>query len=203
MKTGEKSRKGLTCQELKCFVLKQCDGRKCRLRLTPQSQTVSDLRSRVIVGDKVRDHHYFDEPSGANGHFYEQSVRALADKGLSTFAALARSNAAQVQTILNRNVSKTLQEILLRQRANTALQPPFGQRILDFVRSLPEFSLTFSGQREDVEEDGVEISLDVEIGLANTDPPPITKLKRGETRLNASVLLITSDQTWIDFRRIR
>lgn len=71
-------------------------------------------------------------------------------------------------------------------------KPPFGKKILDFVKQLPNFDVTLEIVRETIKPNGVQVSCQVILLLKNSEVVTTNKNK-GPRKLTASILLMTSD----------
>jgi ATP-dependent DNA helicase HFM1/MER3 len=107
----------------------------------------------------------------------EKLCATLASKGVRSIADMAKQPAHRIENILNRN-------------------PPFGTKLRDQARSIPVFTLALKVVKEDISTAGVRVSVDVSIAV-QTDPKPVFPNKT-----SATVLVLTSDNAFIDFRRI-
>lgn len=109
-------------------------------------------------------------------------AQALSEKGVNSIADLRGSDPSRLELILNRN-------------------PPFGRKLLGQAKALPEFTLSIIGNSEEVLANAVRVHLTVELGLAVVKPAPT--VKKGLNRYQASLLLLTSDGEWVEFRRTK
>ncbi|GAA5941043.1 DNA helicase [Sporobolomyces koalae] len=110
----------------------------------------------------------------------EKSYKALVEAGIRSFADVAAAPPDRLELILNR-------------------KPPYGSRLAEQARMFPQFKVGISIEHEDVRDEGVQIETQVSIELVKTKPPPITK--KGVLNLHASVLVLTNDGHFIEFRR--
>ncbi|KAM0753841.1 P-loop containing nucleoside triphosphate hydrolase protein [Meredithblackwellia eburnea MCA 4105] len=110
----------------------------------------------------------------------EVSVKALSERGILSFQDVCDSDPSRIEVILNRN-------------------PPFGRKIVAQATALPKFFVNLESKAESPSDSGATIDLEVEIGLVYRDPPPTIKKS---SRFFASVLLVTSDFEYIEFRRM-
>ncbi|KII88121.1 hypothetical protein PLICRDRAFT_698570 [Plicaturopsis crispa FD-325 SS-3] len=115
----------------------------------------------------------------------EKSLKVLAEAGIVSFPTLRKQNAHRIETLLNR-------------------KSPFGLEILASTTNFPQYSLKID--KLDVSSSGgqgpVEVELSIECTLKVDNPPgwKAKKVKKGTDM--TSVLTLTSDLDYIDFRRI-
>ncbi|KAH9450619.1 hypothetical protein Pst134EB_018149 [Puccinia striiformis f. sp. tritici] len=112
----------------------------------------------------------------------EKSVKRLVDSGISTIDKLQNTSNHRIELILDRN-------------------PPFGTRIVRQARSMPKFYCTMEKISEAVVPEGVHVCVGITVGLSDTGEPPVWKWKN--YMLMATVLVMTNDQEWIEFRTIQ
>lgn len=112
----------------------------------------------------------------------EKSVKRLVESGISTIDTLQNTSNHRVEMILDRN-------------------PPFGTRIVRQARSMPKFFCTMETVSETVVPEGVHVCVEISVGLSDTGEPPAWKWKN--YTLIATVLVMTNDQEWIEFRTIQ
>lgn len=122
-------------------------------------------------------------------HVGEKSIKALAGAGLGTWSALATSSPARIEMILNRN-------------------PPFGSKIINAAQSVPRIGLDVLQKPSHARDEAsnsvthqVTISLDITIRIENHSIC-MMKSKMSKLPLSACVLTLTSDDEYIDFRRM-
>nr|WJN24852.1 meiosis specific DNA helicase [Farysia itapuensis] len=122
-------------------------------------------------------------------HVGEKSIKALAGAGLGTWSSLATSTPARIEMILNRN-------------------PPFGSKIIKAAQSVPRIGLDVlqkpsQGRHEAAaaETSGLSITLDITIRIENHSIC-MMKSKMSKLPLSACVLTLTSEDKYIDFRRM-
>ncbi|CCM03617.1 uncharacterized protein FIBRA_05759 [Fibroporia radiculosa] len=119
-------------------------------------------------------------------HIGEKSLKVLAEYGITTLSTLRIQEPLRLEALLNR-------------------RPPFGHEVLAAVQQLPEYTLnineievtTHGGKK------AVEVELLIECGLI-TDGTPGPKMKKAKNKFTdmTTVLTLTSDLDFIDFRRI-
>ncbi|KAH9901512.1 P-loop containing nucleoside triphosphate hydrolase protein [Cubamyces lactineus] len=108
----------------------------------------------------------------------------LAEHKVTTFAALRKMDPTHIENLLNR-------------------KSPFGQELLTTVNQLPQYTITITESDMSTQDDGVEVTLSMECGLFRDTKPPRTKKAKKQKRWDMTlVLTLTSDNTFIDFRRI-
>ncbi|GAA5900381.1 DNA helicase [Sporobolomyces salmoneus] len=110
----------------------------------------------------------------------EKGYKALVDSGIRSFADVANAAPDRLELILHR-------------------KPPYGSSLIDAAKSFPKFQISLSIENEEVRDVGVEVELRVEVNLQQTKPPAITK--KGVMNLYASLLILTSDNHFIEYRR--
>ena len=82
-------------------------------------------------------------------------------------------------------------------------KPPFGQELLATVNQLPQYTITITESYISTQDDGVEVTLSMECGLVRDIKPSKAKKAKKQKRWDMTlVLTLTSDHTFIDFRRI-
>lgn len=122
--------------------------------------------------------------------------QALSEKGIATFRDLFESEPSRIELILNRRVTSFSH---LPSLADFAVRnPPFGKKLVAQARSFPQFYLNITSEdgSEEALDIGVKLTLQVEVGLVVTSPPP--QLKKGRARFWASILLVTSDGEYLE-----
>ncbi|KLO07339.1 P-loop containing nucleoside triphosphate hydrolase protein [Schizopora paradoxa] len=116
----------------------------------------------------------------------EKSLKVLAEAGITTLQALKSQEPIRIEVLLNR-------------------RPPFGHEILAFVNDLPQYDVsivengvrTFGGKRP------VEVDLDITCSILATSNAKGSRNTKQKSRSSgmASILTLTSDLDFIDFRR--
>lgn len=85
-------------------------------------------------------------------------------------------------------------------------RPPFGFEVLASARELPEYFLNITEVNVAVStgDDPVEVELSIECSLAVDQSTSVLKVKKqkGRSANMTTVLTLTSDLDFIDFRRI-
>ncbi|KAI0647359.1 P-loop containing nucleoside triphosphate hydrolase protein [Trametes meyenii] len=119
-----------------------------------------------------------------NAKAWEDRSVVLAEHNISTFAALRKTDPILIEQLLNR-------------------KSPFGHDLLATVNQLPQYTIAISEENTTCGKDGVEVELSVECALVR-DPkvPKARKVKKQKRWDMTLVLTLTSDNTFIDFRRI-
>lgn len=134
----------------------------------------------------------------------ERSLKALANAGITTWQSLASTTPAKIEMILNRN-------------------PPFGRKVIAAAQSVPRIGLevmqrTTSPQRssrlllaENRSDDStpstqliassIKVVLDVTVRIENR-ATCMLKSKTSKMALSVCVLTLTSDGSYVDFRRM-
>ncbi|OSD08552.1 P-loop containing nucleoside triphosphate hydrolase protein [Trametes coccinea BRFM310] len=119
-----------------------------------------------------------------NAKAWEDRSVVLAENKVTTFAALRRMDPGLIEKLLNR-------------------KPPFGHEVLASVNQLPRYTVTISEEDMSVKEDGIEVELSIECGLAQNLQTQKSKKGKKQRRWDMTlVLTLTSDNTFVDFRRI-
>ena len=139
----------------------------------------------------------------------EKSVKALADRGINSFNTLRAALPGRLELILGRWVvvhltpsrspSPTL--TLHHPAVDTRSNPPFGSKLLKLAKSIPHFAISIESQSEEVVPTGVKVVVRVMVQALKTGEPTTTK--KGQQMFWAQVLVSTSDDEYIDFRRLR
>ncbi|KAJ3027622.1 Sec63 [Rhizophlyctis rosea] len=104
-------------------------------------------------------------------------AKSLATAGINTFQKLKDSDARRIEFAANRN-------------------PPFGNKVLDWVNALPQFRLKIS-QYKDLSRPR-DIELYIEVGLVNATTARIYSKNRRQG--GVTFLASTSDNVFIDYR---
>ncbi|PLW09799.1 hypothetical protein PCASD_18158 [Puccinia coronata f. sp. avenae] len=112
----------------------------------------------------------------------EKSVKRLVDSGISTIDQLQNTSNHRIELILDRN-------------------PPFGTRIVRQACSMPKFFCKMETISEAVVREGVHVCVEITVGLTDTGEPPVWRWKN--YIMMATVLVMTNDQEWIEFRTIQ
>ncbi|KAL7283636.1 hypothetical protein ACG7TL_003072 [Trametes sanguinea] len=131
-----------------------------------------------------------------------KSLKVLAENKVTTFAALRRMDPGLIEKVysftqfLLNALALTMEQLLNR-------KPPFGHEVLASVNQLPRYTVTISEEDMSVKEDGVEVELSIECGLAQNLQTHKSKKGKKQRRWDMTlVLTLTSDNTFVDFRRI-
>ncbi|TPX35525.1 hypothetical protein SmJEL517_g02136 [Synchytrium microbalum] len=106
-----------------------------------------------------------------------QSARILAAKGISTMPRILRADARELELALNRN-------------------PPFGNKLLDAAKTLPQFTMVINQNKENPRTR--QADLQVKLALANKD----TCKTSGRSPPSAIFLVTSSDHQLIEHRRV-
>ncbi|KAJ3837994.1 P-loop containing nucleoside triphosphate hydrolase protein [Lentinula raphanica] len=116
----------------------------------------------------------------------EKSLKVLAEHGITSISTLRKQDPLRLETLLNRN-------------------PPFGLDMLAAAREFPQYTLKIDEIRthSDQGRTPVDVELSIECGLVQEAGPTKPK-KQKITRFShmTSVLTLTSDNQFVDFRRI-
>ncbi|KAI0822838.1 P-loop containing nucleoside triphosphate hydrolase protein [Trametes gibbosa] len=108
----------------------------------------------------------------------------LAEHNVTTFAALRRMDPHLIESYLNRKA-------------------PFGHDLLASVNQLPQYTISISEIDNTIKEDGIEVELSIDCGLVRDIKAPKSKKIKKQRRWDLTmVLTLTSDNTFVDFRRI-
>lgn len=75
-------------------------------------------------------------------------------------------------------------------------KPPYGSTLVSMATTFPKFRIDLSIEHEQVRDEGVEVEIKVGLDLEKTQPAPITK--KGIMNLYASLLILTSDNHFIE-----
>ncbi|GAA5978347.1 hypothetical protein JCM5350_001135 [Sporobolomyces pararoseus] len=110
----------------------------------------------------------------------EKGYKALVDAGIRSFADVAAAPPDRLELILHR-------------------KPPYGSTLVSMATTFPKFKIDLSIEHEQVRDEGVEVEIKVGLDLEKTQPAPITK--KGIMNLYASLLMLTSDNHFIEYRR--
>ncbi|KAH9857195.1 P-loop containing nucleoside triphosphate hydrolase protein [Lenzites betulinus] len=119
-----------------------------------------------------------------NAKAWEDRSVVLAEHNVTTFAALRRMDPGLIESYLNR-------------------KPPFGHDILASVNQLPQYTVGITEIDTTPQKDGVEVELSIDCGLVRDVKAPKTKKNKKQRRWDLTmVLTLTSDNNFVDFRRI-
>ncbi|KAK4058700.1 ATP-dependent DNA helicase MER3 [Microbotryomycetes sp. JL221] len=125
----------------------------------------------------------------------EKSVKALADRGITSLDQLRQTQPNVIELAVGRN-------------------PPFGLKLIAQAKLIPNFTIELASENlEVVENEGVHVTITVKVSVVQTQPLCMTK--KGPMPLFAMILIVTSDSEYIEaleakasdatprFRRIR
>ncbi|KAH9814645.1 Sec63 Brl domain-containing protein [Melampsora americana] len=112
----------------------------------------------------------------------EKSVKRMAESNICTIDQVRKTDASRIEMILDRN-------------------PPFGTKIVKQAISMPKFECTMNRISEEVTSEGIHVCVEIEVGLSDTNSTVNWKWRN--TLLMATVLVLTSDHQWIEFRTIQ
>lgn len=119
-------------------------------------------------------------------HIGEKSAKVLAEHGIGSIQKLVEIPAFRIEELLNR-------------------RPPFGSEVLAAAKEFPKYFLSVKETRT-VPSDGenpVEVELTVECGLVpDSMVPRKAKVPKRAGAEMTTLLTLTSDLTFVDFRRI-
>ncbi|KAI0780632.1 P-loop containing nucleoside triphosphate hydrolase protein [Trametes elegans] len=119
-----------------------------------------------------------------NAKAWEDRSVVLAEHNVTTFAALRRMDPCLIESILNR-------------------KPPFGHDLIASVNQLPQYMLTIAELDVSPQEDGVDVELSIECGLTRDPKSAKSKKLKKQKRWDMTIVLtLTSDNDFVDFRRI-
>ncbi|KAI5479633.1 hypothetical protein MNV49_003143 [Pseudohyphozyma bogoriensis] len=110
----------------------------------------------------------------------EKSIKVLAEAGIHTLDDVRNSRSERLDTILNRNA-------------------PFGRGLMKQAAAFPQFEISIEAESETPMSTGVKVVLNVKVGLLNAEQPVV---KKGLKRPHCSVLVLSSDGEYLDFRRM-
>ncbi|KAG6376315.1 DEAD-domain-containing protein [Boletus reticuloceps] len=119
-------------------------------------------------------------------HIGEKSVKVLAENGVNSIQKLLQTSSHRIEDLLNR-------------------RPPFGSEVLAAANEFPRYFLDIKELRS-IRSKGnspVEVEFIVQCGLTFGDSAPqrVKKSKWGKTEMT-TLLIVTSDMFFVDFRRI-
>ncbi|MBW0489662.1 hypothetical protein O181_029377 [Austropuccinia psidii MF-1] len=109
----------------------------------------------------------------------EKSVKRLVESGIDTIEKLRNTSEHRIEMILDRN-------------------PPFGLKVIRQACSMPQLFCTIRPISEEVVTTGVQICVEISVGISESKQAPIWQWKN--VPLMATVLVMTNDQQWIEFR---
>ncbi|KAI0748557.1 Sec63 Brl domain-containing protein [Daedaleopsis nitida] len=113
-----------------------------------------------------------------------KSLKVLAEHKITTFAALMKTDPSVIETLLNR-------------------KPPFGHDILVAVKQLPQCTVDLSEINVTTREEGVDVELAIECSLLRDIKSQHSRKSKKHKRHDMTmVLTLTSDNNFVDFRRI-
>lgn len=84
----------------------------------------------------------------------------------------------------------------IKPHLQTLSKPPYGTDLVNAARSFPKFEIDLSIEHEEVHNKGVEVEFRVGVSLEQTKPPATTR--KGRMNLYASLLILTSDNHFIE-----
>ncbi|KDQ10599.1 hypothetical protein BOTBODRAFT_190414 [Botryobasidium botryosum FD-172 SS1] len=115
----------------------------------------------------------------------EKSIKVLAGHGVTSLTELRKQEAPRLELLLNR-------------------RHPFGTEILKAVQALPSYSISITEER--VTSSGgrtpVRVTLNIQAGLDAALAAHKSKKQKGPSLGMTSILVLTSDLCFLDFRRI-
>ncbi|KAG8734229.1 Sec63 [Ceratobasidium sp. 423] len=115
----------------------------------------------------------------------ERSYKVLAENGITTIKLLSEQNPSRIEMLLNR-------------------RPPFGSGLVSSARALPSYSVFVeelsSAANKAVNTVDIELLVTVSAKCASTED---NRAHKGFDARVTSILTITSDNQFIDFRRIK
>ena len=80
---------------------------------------------------------------------------------------------------------------------------PFGQEVLAAANQLPQYTLSVTEIDVSAQKDGVDVELSIECGLVREPRAQASKKNKKHKRHDmTTVLTLTSDNNFVDFRRI-
>ncbi|KAI0723937.1 P-loop containing nucleoside triphosphate hydrolase protein [Cerioporus squamosus] len=119
-----------------------------------------------------------------NAKAWEDRSVVLAEHNVTSFTALRKMDPARIEMLLNRKA-------------------PFGHDVLAAANNLPQYTLTLSEIDVSTRKDCVEVELSVECGLVLDLKAAKSKKNKKTKRYDMTlVLTLTSDHSFVDFRRI-
>ncbi|CAD6916106.1 unnamed protein product [Tilletia controversa] len=113
----------------------------------------------------------------------EKIFKILSGAGLLTVSDVASTDPRRIEMLLNRN-------------------PPFGDKIVNQAKAFPHFHLDVEQVAEVIQDDGVQLTVKVKVGLQNTGVKVKTNRKESGAALAVCVLTMSSDLTLFDFRKM-
>ncbi|KAG9318654.1 putative ATP-dependent DNA helicase MER3 [Chiua virens] len=119
-------------------------------------------------------------------HIGEKSVKVLTENGINTIQRLLQMSPLRIEELLNR-------------------RPPFGFEVLAAANEFPRYHLNIK-ELKSMHSDGsspVEVEFAVQCGVISGDslPQRVKKQKWGKIEMT-TLLVVTSDMVFIDFRRV-
>ncbi|EGG08721.1 uncharacterized protein MELLADRAFT_84583 [Melampsora larici-populina 98AG31] len=127
----------------------------------------------------------------------EKSVKRMAESNICTIDQVRKTDASRIEMVDEQLVVS----FFIRKLQILDRNPPFGTRIVKQAISMPKFECTMNRISEDVTSEGIHVCVEIEVGLSDTSSPVNWKWRN--TILMATVLVLTSDHQWIEFRAIQ
>ncbi|KAE8179782.1 hypothetical protein A4X06_0g9798, partial [Tilletia controversa] len=106
----------------------------------------------------------------------EKIFKILSGAGLLTVSDVASTDPRRIEMLLNRN-------------------PPFGDKIVNQAKAFPHFHLDVEQVAEVIQDDGVQLTVKVKVGLQDTGVKVKTNRKESGAALAVCVLTMSSDLT--------
>lgn len=129
-------------------------------------------------------------------------MQALAEAGIASLSHLRKVEPYHIE-----KVSFATSTIIHRADSTKQLlnrRMPFGHEVLECLRQFPVYQLTIKATsvNSDKGRGPVEVDVDVECGLSEPLGSSIQKKTKGRHIDYTSVLTLTSDNEFVDYRRI-
>ncbi|KAL6301584.1 P-loop containing nucleoside triphosphate hydrolase protein [Sparassis latifolia] len=181
---------------------------KCRLRhIYNKMREHNDIRFQIKKVEKPADKVFMLIQAVLGGlslsdNEYKNGDNNPTLEAVSVFRHIARIAKAVVEVAIIRRagaeLKNSLETFLLNRR------PPFGHEILAHVNSLPQYTLSIT--ELSVTRGGgskpVEVELSIDVGLVEEGISLKSKKSKGKSADSTVVLTLTSDNDFIDFRRV-
>ncbi|KAE8269838.1 hypothetical protein A4X09_0g2499 [Tilletia walkeri] len=113
----------------------------------------------------------------------EKTLKILSGAGLLTLGDVAGTDPRRIELLMNRN-------------------PPFGDKLVNQAKAYPHFHLDVEQVGEEVQDQGVQVTIKVKVGLQDMGVKVKTSKKESGAALAVCVLTMSSDLTLFDFRKM-
>ena len=126
--------------------------------------------------------------------------QVLAEHKVTTFASLRKMDPGLIETV---RIFSRLAELFIELFQWLNRKPPFGHEVLAAVKQLPQYTLNLCEIDVSKHIDAVEVELSIECGVVREGKVSGFKKSKKPKRYDQTVVLtLTSDNNFIDFRRI-